>query len=81
MIWAAAAVLLAGRGMKRSWLASLLAFPLLCAALFAFEPSFGPSGRAYLEVAIVMAVAIWVAVAVVSGIAWILGARRRAARP
>ena len=79
LIWAVTAVLLASRDMKRSWLAILIAYPVLCAGLFAFEPSFGPGGRAYLEVATVVAILIWAAVAVVSTIAWFVANRRRTA--
>ena len=77
LIWAAAVVTLAGRGMKRSWLASLFAFPLICAAAFALEPSFGSGGEEYREVATVVAVLVWTGVAIVSVIAWFIGARSR----
>jgi hypothetical protein len=81
LLWGAGVVLLAGRGLKRAWLAGLAAFLPLCALLFYLEPSFrGPRGRDYLNVALVVAALVWAAAAVVSVIAWFVGARRRTFR-
>jgi hypothetical protein len=77
LVWAAATAWLAGRGSKRTWLAALFAFPFLCAALFALEPSFGAGGRAYLDVAVIAAALVWAAVALASALIWFAAGRAR----
>ena len=78
LLWAAGAVALAGHGMKRAWLAALLAFPLVCAVLFALEPSFGAGGGEYLRVAVFVACHLWAGTALISALAWFALGRTRA---
>ena len=76
--WVAAVVILAGRGYKASWLAGLLAFPLIVAVLFALEPSFrGPGGRDYMLTGAVVAAVLWVMTGLASVVAWFIGKRMR----
>lgn len=78
LLWLAAVVVLAGRGMRAWWFVAVLAFPVVIGAMFALEPSFrGENGRIYLRTAIVVAVAVWVVGALASTAAWFLGRRLR----
>lgn len=78
LLWLAAVVVLAGRGMRAWWFAAIVAFPPVIGAMFALEPSFrGESGRIYLKTAIVVAVAVWVIGALASTAAWYLARRPR----
>ena len=77
--WAALVVILAGRGLKRLWLAALLAFPLVCLAVFALDPSLqGVSGDKYRAVATIVGGVLWVGAGLASLVAWFIGSRARA---
>ena len=78
LLWMAAVVVLAVRGHKAPWLATLLAFPLLFGLMLALDSSFrGPGSRDYLTTSAVVAGVVWVMAGVASTVAWFVGKRAR----
>ena len=75
VLWVAGVVILAGRGLKTTWLAGLLSFPLACALLFVLDPSLRAPD--YRGVALTVAGLVWGMIAVASVAAWFIGARIR----